>query len=78
MCSVSATEWRGMLDTTQTSPQADEHLPPLLYPHYARHHQQAAVGAAHPLSKHPGAVGRCGDNHSEAHEVTPGVARILG
>ena len=66
-----------MLNTTQMSPQADEHLPPLLYPHYARYHQQAAMEAAPHLSKHPGAVGRCGDHHSETHEATPRVARTL-
>ena len=66
------------METTQMSPQADEHFPPFLYPHYTRHHQQAAMEAAHCLSKHPGAVGRCGYNHSETLEAMPEMARILG
>ena len=53
------------------APQADEHLPSSVYSHHARHYQQTAVGAAHLLSKHPGAVGRSGDNNSEACETMP-------
>ena len=33
--------------------------------------KKTAVEAAHLLSKHPGAVGRSGDNNSEARETTP-------